>query len=138
MTFARPSSQWVLSSVTLVVRGAELDPADVTRQLSVEPTASRPAGFDRWARPGDTDGQWRLEIDDRATREFDEQLESVLSLAEQKRTELRALRDAGHSVQIAVRGYADNDSQLFLPAETIGRLTHVGVTLVLNPSLSER
>ena len=130
---------WVLTSVALVVRGPELDPDALTARLApLRPTGTRPPGPSRWARPGDVDGEWRLQCDERTARDFATQLDAVLTAAESRRERWRELRDEGLSVAVVVRGYAGHDTRLALGAEELRRVARLGLSLSLAPSTSER
>lgn len=86
---------WVLTEVSLVTKGRDLRPEEITPFLDVEPTGVRNPGPSKWDRPGEIDGQWRISCDECASRDFHEQLDSILSLAERKRVELRKLAAQG-------------------------------------------
>ncbi|MFF8601536.1 DUF4279 domain-containing protein [Streptomyces sp. NPDC015232] len=131
-------ARWALTSVALVARGPELDPEALSARIALRPTATRPPGPSRWGRPDDVDGEWRLQCDERTTREFPAQLDTVLAAAEPYAEEWRALRAGGVDVRLVVRGYVDNDAQLVLTAGQTRRLAALGLPLTLTPSTSER
>ncbi|MFF5971868.1 DUF4279 domain-containing protein [Streptomyces sp. NPDC012769] len=131
-------ARWTLTSVALVVRGPALDPDALTARVALRPTATRPPGPSRWGPPDDIDGEWRLQCDERTTRDFAAQLDTVLTAAEPYAEQWRALRAEGVSVALVVRGYVDNDSQLALTAEEVRRVARLGLPLTLTPSTSER
>ncbi|MFI8965550.1 DUF4279 domain-containing protein [Streptomyces sp. NPDC053493] len=131
-------ARWTLTSVALVVRGPELDPEALTARLGLEPTGTRPPGPSRWGRPGDVDGEWRLQCDERTARAFAAQLDTVLAAAEPHRESWRALTAEGLSVSLVVRGYVDNDAQLALSVAQMRRVADLGLPLTLTPSTSER
>ncbi|UUN27462.1 DUF4279 domain-containing protein [Streptomyces sp. FIT100] len=122
----------------MIIKKSDLDPEAITQRLGIEPSATRAPGPDRWGPPGDTDGQWRLQCDERTTRIFSEQLDVILKAAEGCAQILAMLRSEGFEVTLVVRGYADNDSQLSIPAAGMARISRLGVPLTLRPSLSER
>ncbi|MER7046044.1 DUF4279 domain-containing protein [Streptomyces jumonjinensis] len=123
--------------MALVIKGPDLYPDRVTERLCLQPTSSGPPGVDRWI-PGDTDGRWSLECDNRITRIFSEQLDHVLSAAESRTEALASLRSEGHTVMLTVWGYADHDSQLAFSASDIARIARLNIPLRLSQSLSDR
>ncbi|MFJ8670240.1 DUF4279 domain-containing protein [Streptomyces sp. NPDC093600] len=129
---------WALPDVSLVVRGPELDPDEVTRKLTLQPTGTRPPGPSRWGRPGDVDGEWRLQCDERSTRVFSEQLDTVLTAVEPHSGAVSELLASGLSVTLTIRGYVGDDSRIALTAEQLRRVARLGVPLTLAPSTSER
>ncbi|MET9377077.1 DUF4279 domain-containing protein [Streptomyces sp. NPDC003035] len=129
---------WVLTDVSLVVRGPDLDPDEVSKKLNIEPTGTRPPGPSRWGPPGDVDGEWRLQCDERSTRVFPEQLDTILTAVEPHAEDVRGLLANGISVTLTIRGYVDNDSQIALTPEQMRRVARLGVPLALAPSTSER
>lgn len=131
-------ASWVLTDVSLVVRGHDLDPDTVTGKLNLQPTGTRSPGPSRWGPPGDIDGEWRLQCDERSTRRFSEQLETILTAVEPHSEDLMELLANGISVTLTIRGYVDNDSQIILTPEEMRRVARLGIPLILAPSTSER
>jgi hypothetical protein len=129
---------WALTDVSLVVRGPDLDPDEVTKKLNIQPTGTRLPGPSRWGPPGDVDGEWRLQCDERSTRVFPEQLDTILTAVEPHADDVRELPANDLSVTLAIRGYVDNDSQIALTPEQMRRVARLGVPLTLAPSTSER
>jgi hypothetical protein len=113
---------WVLTSVSLIIRGPNLDPD------------ARPPGRP----PRELDGQWRLQCDEHSTRIFSEQLDAVLTAAEPHSRYLNELLGSGLHVALTVRGYVDNDSQISLTSEEMRRVARFGIPLILKPSTSDR
>lgn len=129
---------WVLTDVSLVVKGRDLRPEEVTPFLELEPTGFRDPGPGQWDDPSDVDGQWRIGCDERTSRDFREQLDTVLSVAERKRVELRQLADRGYEVTISLFGFAGNDATLSLEPEEIKRIALLGFPLRVAASMNER
>ncbi|MGW7430153.1 DUF4279 domain-containing protein [Streptomyces sp. NPDC054861] len=129
---------WALPDVSLVVRGPELDPEEVSRKLALQPTGTREPGPSRWGPPGDVDGEWRLQCDERSTRVFSEQLDTVLTAVEPHAGAVGELMADGLCVTLTVRGYVGNDAQIALTPEQMRRVALLGVPLTLAPSTSER
>ncbi|NUK20290.1 DUF4279 domain-containing protein [Streptomyces lunaelactis] len=124
--------------MTLAIKKGDLDPGEITRRLNLQPSAVRLPGPDRWDPRGDTDGQWRLQCDERTTKVFSEQLDVILSAIEGQAQILGALKVEGCNVELAVSGYGDNDSQLSFSNSEMARVSRLGIPLTLTPSLSER
>jgi hypothetical protein len=131
-------TSWVLTDVALVVRGPGLDPDDVTRRLNLRPTGVRRPGPDQRGALGGDDGQWRLQCDERTTRVFSEQFDTILTAAEPHARDMHELMANGNSVTLTVSGYVDNDSQITLTPEQMRRVARLGIPLTLSPSNSER
>ncbi|NUK05622.1 DUF4279 domain-containing protein [Streptomyces lunaelactis] len=129
---------WVLTDVTLIIKGSELDPDEVTKELDIQPTAVRPPGPDRWGPPGEVDGQWRLQCNEHSTRILSEQLDTILTAAESRSNKLKAFLLEGFKVTLTIGGYADSDSQIILSPAELSRVARLGIPLILAPSLSER
>ncbi|WP_426569038.1 DUF4279 domain-containing protein [Streptomyces canus] len=129
---------WVLTDVSLVIRGGDLRPEEITPFLGVEPTGVRNPGRSAWDRPGEVDGQWRVSCDERTSRDFHEQLDSILSTVERKRTELRQLAERGYEVTVSLFGFSGNHSVLALRPEEIRRIALLGFPLRVAASLNER
>ncbi|MGW4223696.1 DUF4279 domain-containing protein [Streptomyces bauhiniae] len=129
---------WALTDVSLVVKGSDLRPEEVTPFLEVQPTGVREPGPSQWDHPDDVDGQWRLSCDERSTGDFHEQLDTVLSVAERKRIELRQLADRGYEVTITLFGFAGNDATLSLEPGEIKRIALLGFPLRVAASMNER
>ncbi|MEW2081615.1 DUF4279 domain-containing protein [Streptomyces sp. NPDC005283] len=134
----RAGESWVLTDVALIIKKSDLDPDVITARLGLKPSAVRLPGPDRWNPRGDTDGQWRLQCDERTTRIFSEQLDSILRAAEGCHRILASMRAEGFDVMLAIGGYADNDSQLSFSASEITRISRLGLPLTLIPNLNER
>ncbi|MGY3680412.1 DUF4279 domain-containing protein [Streptomyces sp. TE33382] len=130
--------EWVLTDVSLVVKKSDLDPDTVTARLGLEPTAVRPPGQDRWGPPGEIDGQWRLQCDERTARKLSEQLDEILPLVERCAPQLREMMAEGFEICLAVHGFADNDSRAFFSSTVVSRIASLGVPLVLKPNLNAR
>ncbi|MQS39444.1 DUF4279 domain-containing protein [Streptomyces katsurahamanus] len=135
--FRRTDATWTLPEVALIIKGADLVPDRITERLGLEPTSSRLPGANRWF-PGDTDGRWHFECDDRTTRIFSEQLDNVLSAVESRTEALASLRSEGYTVALTVWGYVDHDSQLAFSASDMARIARLNVPLSLSQSLSDR
>ncbi|MEU0051523.1 DUF4279 domain-containing protein [Streptomyces sp. NPDC006309] len=129
---------WVLTEVSLVIKGRDLRPEGITSFLGVEPTGVRNPGPSKWDRPGEIDGQWRISCDERTSRDFHEQLDSILSVAERKRTELGQLVEQGYEVTVNLFGFSGNDCTLALQPEEIKRIALSGLPLRVAASMSER
>ncbi|WP_317445939.1 DUF4279 domain-containing protein [Streptomyces collinus] len=129
---------WVLTEVSLVIKGRDLHPEEITPFLDVEPTGVRNPGPSKWDRPGEIDGQWRISCNERTSRDFHEQLDSILSIAERKRVELRQLAEQGYEVTVSLFGFSGNDSTLALQPEEIKRIARLGFPLRVAASMSER
>ncbi|WP_078864626.1 MULTISPECIES: DUF4279 domain-containing protein [unclassified Streptomyces] len=129
---------WVLTEVSLVIKGRDLHPEEITPFLAVEPTGVRNPGPSKWDRPGEIDGQWRISCDERTTRDFHEQLDNILSVAERKRTELRQLVEQGYEVTVNLFGFSGNDSTLALHSEEIKRIALLGFPVKVAASMNER
>ncbi|MER5806776.1 DUF4279 domain-containing protein [Streptomyces sp. NPDC002033] len=134
----RAGNPWVLTDVSLVVKRGDLDPDSVTARLGLQPTAVRMPGLDRWGPPGEVDGQWRLQCDDRTTREFSEQLDNILISAERCAAQLKEMMAEGFEVYLAIYGFANHESRVFFSSLAISRIASLGVPLVLTPNLNER
>ncbi|MFF1406341.1 DUF4279 domain-containing protein [Streptomyces sp. NPDC058294] len=129
---------WVLTEVSLVIKGRDLRPENITSFLGVEPTGVRNPGPSKWDRPGEIDGQWRISCDERTSRDFHEQLDSILSVAEGKRTELGQLVEQGYEVTVNLFGFSGNDCTLALQPEEIKRIALSSLPLRVAASMSER
>ncbi|MFE1192597.1 DUF4279 domain-containing protein [Streptomyces olivaceoviridis] len=129
---------WVLTEVSLVIKGRDLHPEEITPFLGLEPTGVRNPGPSKWDRPGEIDGQWRISCDERTSRDFHEQLDIILSIAERKRTELRQLTEQGYEVAVSLFGFSGNDSTLALESEEIKRIALLGFPLRVAASMNER
>ncbi|MET8766159.1 DUF4279 domain-containing protein [Streptomyces sp. NPDC004658] len=134
----REKRSWVLTEVSLVIKGRDLRPEEITPFLAVEPTGVRNPGLGKWDRPGETDGRWRISCDERTSRDFHEQLDRILSLAERKRTELRQLAGQGYEVAVSLFGFSGNDAALALRSDEIKRIARLGFPLRIAASMSER
>ncbi|WP_189943934.1 DUF4279 domain-containing protein [Streptomyces aurantiogriseus] len=129
---------WVLTDVSLVIKGRDLHPEEITPFLDIGPTGVRNPGPSKWGRPGEIDGQWRISCDERTSRNFHEQLDSILSTAERKRTELRQLAEQGYEVTVSLLGFSGNESTLALQPEEIKRIAILGFPLTVAASMNER
>lgn len=129
---------WVLTDVSLVIRGRDLRPEEITSFLDIAPTGVRNPGPSKWDRPGEIDGQWRVSCDERTSRDFHEQLDSILSIVERKRTALRQLAEQGHEVTVSLFGFSGNESTLALQSEEIKRIALLGFPLRVAASMNER
>ncbi|MGW3459890.1 DUF4279 domain-containing protein [Streptomyces olivaceoviridis] len=129
---------WVLTEVSLVIKGRDLHPEEITPFLGLEPTGVRNPGPSKWDRPGEIDGQWRISCDERTSRDFHEQLDGILSIAERKRIELRQLAEQGYEVVVSLFGFSGNDSTLALESEEIKRIALLGFPLRITASMNER
>ncbi len=129
---------WVLTEVSLVIKGRDLRPEEITSFLAIEPTGVRNPGLGKWDRPGETDGQWRISCDERTSRDFHAQLDRILSVAERKRTELRRLAERGYEVTVSLFGFSGNGSTLALQSEEIQRIALLGFPLRVVASMNER
>ncbi|MFF7531980.1 DUF4279 domain-containing protein [Streptomyces bobili] len=129
---------WVLTEVSLVVKGRDLRPEEITLFLDIEPTGVRNPGPGRWDRPGEVDGQWRISCDERTSRDFHEQLDTILSTVERKQVELVHLAEQGYEVTVSLFGFSGNDSTLSLRPEEIKRIALLGFPLRVSASMNER
>ncbi|MFD9094860.1 DUF4279 domain-containing protein [Streptomyces collinus] len=129
---------WVLTDVSLVVRGADLRPAEITAFLGIEPTGVREPGPSKWGRPGDIDGEWGIHCNERVSRDFHEQLDAILTTAEGKRAELVHLAERGYEVIVDVYGFAGNDCSLTLRPEELRRIALLGFPLWVAANMNER
>ncbi|MDJ0341186.1 DUF4279 domain-containing protein [Streptomyces sp. H10-C2] len=129
---------WALTDVALVVKKSDLDPDSVTRILGLDPSGTCQPGVNRWNPGGETDGEWRFQIDERTSRVFSEQLDIILTVAEGKREEISSLAVAGCDVHLAVYGYAGHGSTLALSDGELGRLSALNIPLEITPNINER
>ena len=129
---------WVLTEVSLVVKGRDLRPEEITPFLDIEPTGVRNPGPGKWDRPGEVDGQWRISCDERTSRDFHEQLDNILSTVERKQVELAHLAEQGYEVTVSLFGFSGNDSALSLRSEEIKRIALLGFPLRVAASMNER
>jgi hypothetical protein len=135
---AAEKRHWVLTDVSLVVKGADLRPAEITSFLGIEPTGVREPGPDRWGRPDETDGEWGINCNSNVSRDFHEQLDTVLATAESKRAELVHLAERGYEVIVDVYGFAGNDCSLALRPEELRRIALLGFPLQVAANMNER
>ncbi|MFI6039420.1 DUF4279 domain-containing protein [Streptomyces sp. NPDC051315] len=129
---------WVLTDVSLVIKGRDLRPEEITPFLGIEPTGVRDPGPSKWDRPGEIDGQWRISCDEHTSRDFHEQLDNILSVVERKRTELRQLAGRGYAVTVSLFGFSGNESTLALRSEEIKRIALLGFPLRVAANMNER
>ncbi|MER6468079.1 DUF4279 domain-containing protein [Streptomyces collinus] len=129
---------WVLTDVSLVVKGADLRPAEITSFLGVEPTGVREPGPSRWSRPDEVDGEWGINCNSNVSRDFHEQLDTILSTAESKRAELVRLAEQGYEVIVGIYGFAGNDCSLTLHPEELRRIALLGFPLRVAANMNER
>ncbi|AYN40227.1 DUF4279 domain-containing protein [Streptomyces dangxiongensis] len=129
---------WVLTEVSLVIKGRDLRHEEITSFLDIEPTGVRDPGPGKWDRPGEIDGQWRISCDERTSRGFHEQLDNILTIAERKRVELRQLAEQGYEVTVNLFGFSGNDSTLALRSEDIKRIALLGFPLRVAANMNER
>lgn len=129
---------WVLTDVSLVVKGADLRPAEITSFLGIEPTGVREPGPSRWGRPDEVDGEWGVNCDSNVSRDFHEQLDTILSTAGSKRAELVRLTERGYQVIVEVYGFAGNDRTLTLRPEELRRIALLGFPLRVAANMNER
>ncbi|MFJ2214936.1 DUF4279 domain-containing protein [Streptomyces sp. NPDC101062] len=134
----QPGESWTLTDVTLVVKKDDLDPDSVTARLGLHPSAVRLPGVDRWNPAGDTDGQWRLQCDERTTRVLSEQLDVVLRAAEGCSRVLEMLRSEGCETSIIISGFAGNDSQIIFSGEEMARISRLQTPVKIIPNVNER
>ncbi|MFE9122106.1 DUF4279 domain-containing protein [Streptomyces sp. NPDC007172] len=132
------AGSWVMTEAALIIQGADMDPATVTRELALDPTSTRSPGFDRWDTSGSTDGRWRLEFDNDHSRDFSLQLDAVLSIAEEKTAEIKKLAGQGYETVISVYGFAGHDCSLPFSAQQMARAADLGLPLILTPNVNER
>ncbi|MEU1193260.1 DUF4279 domain-containing protein [Streptomyces sp. NPDC005859] len=129
---------WVLTDVTLMISGGDLQPEEMTSLLGIEPTGVRNPGPSKWARPGDVDGLWSISCDEHVSRDFHEQMNNILSTMESKRTELVQLAGRGYGVTVEVYGFAGNDCSLALQPEELKRIALLGFPLRVAANMNER
>ncbi|MDX2591674.1 MULTISPECIES: DUF4279 domain-containing protein [Streptomyces] len=129
---------WVLTDVSLVVKGADLRPAEITSFLGIEPTGVREPGPGQWGRPDETDGEWGIDCDSHVSRDFHERLDTILSTAESKRAELAHLAERGYAVILDVYGFAGNVCGLTLHPEELRRIALLGFPLRVAANMNER
>ncbi|MFE3739443.1 DUF4279 domain-containing protein [Streptomyces sp. NPDC059134] len=121
-----------------MIKKYDLDPDSVTEHLGLTPSAVRLPGVDRWNPTGDTDGQWRLQCDERTTRTFSEQLDIILRAAEGCVRVLEMLRAEGCETAIIISGFAGNDSQIIFSAEEMARMSRLQTPVKVIPNVNER
>ncbi|MFI1764460.1 DUF4279 domain-containing protein [Streptomyces sp. NPDC020800] len=134
----REKRHWVLTDVSLAVKGCDLQPEEITSFLGIEPTGVRNPGPSRWARPGDVDGLWGISCNERVSRDFHEQMDTILSVVENKRTELVQLTGRGYEVAVEIYGFAGNDCTLALRPEELERIALLGFPLRVAANMNER
>lgn len=130
-------SSWVLTSVSLNIEGKNLDPGEVTGRLGITPTGSVAPGED-FRDPESIVGYWVLKFDEGYSRIFSEQLEAVLSAAEEGAEKIREMRREGRRVWVEVYGFSGNESKLSFSARDMARLAELGIPLRLTPNLNDR
>ncbi|MFJ9820581.1 DUF4279 domain-containing protein [Streptomyces sp. NPDC101151] len=129
---------WVLTDVSLVIKGRDLRPGEITPFLGIEPTGVRNPGPSKWARPGDVDGLWSISCNEHVSRDFNEQLDNILSTMESKRTELVQLTEQGYEVTVGIYGFAGNDCTLALQSDELRRIALLGFPLGVAANMNER
>lgn len=129
---------WVLTDVSLAVKGLDLQPEEITSFLGVEPTGVRNPGPSKWDRPGRVHGEWGINCNSNSNRDFHEQLGGILSTAESKRTELAQLVERGYEVTVEIYGFSGNDCTLVLRPEEVERIALLGFPLRVAANMNER
>ncbi len=131
---------WVLTDVSLVIKGGDLRPEEITSLLGIEPNSVRNPGpsQSKWDRSGEVDGVWEISCDEHTTRDFHQQLDNILATAEQKRTQLTQLAEQGYDVTVSVYGFAGNDCTLTFQPEEVRRITLLGFPLTVAANMNER
>ncbi|MEU1041424.1 DUF4279 domain-containing protein [Streptomyces sp. NPDC005551] len=129
---------WVLTDVSLVVKGSDLQPAEITSFLGIEPTGVRNPGPSKWGRPDEVDGEWGINCNSNVSRDFHEQLDTILSTTESKRTELAQLVERGYEVIVDIYGFSGNDCALTLKPEEVKRISVLGFPLRVAANMNER
>ncbi|GHI08117.1 DUF4279 domain-containing protein [Streptomyces cellostaticus] len=129
---------WVLTDVSLVVKGRDLQPEEITSFLGIEPTGVRNPGPSKWDHPGKVDGEWGINCNENVSRDFHEQLGNILSTVESKRTELAQLVERGYEVIVDIYGFAGNDCSLTLQPEELKRIARLGFPLWVAANMNER
>ncbi|MGW3173095.1 DUF4279 domain-containing protein [Streptomyces sp. NPDC001153] len=131
--------EWVLTQVSLDIKGRELQPEEVTSFLGIEPTGVRnPGPPGKWELPGTVEGMWGIDCNERTSRDFHEQLSHILSIMESKQPELAQLVEQGHEVILDIYGFAGNDCTLALRPEEIKRIALLGFPLRVAANMNER
>ncbi|MFJ2557707.1 MULTISPECIES: DUF4279 domain-containing protein [unclassified Streptomyces] len=134
----QPGDSWILTAVTLVVKKDDLDPDSVTERLGLIPSDVRLPGVDRWNPAGDTDGQWRLQCDERTSRILSEQLDVILRAAEGCTRVLEMLRAEGCETTIVISGFAGNGSQIIFSGDEMARIYRLQTPVKIIPNINER
>ncbi|MEU0676838.1 DUF4279 domain-containing protein [Streptomyces sp. NPDC006172] len=129
---------WVLTDVTLMISGRDLQPEEITPFLGIEPTGVRNPGPSKWARPGDVDGLWGITCNEHVSRDFREQLNNILSIVESKRAKLVQLTERGYEVTVEIYGFAGNDCTLALQPQELERIALLGFPLRVAANMNER
>ncbi|MDF3302735.1 DUF4279 domain-containing protein [Streptomyces tropicalis] len=135
---ATKKRHWVLTDVSLAIKGHDLQPEEITSFLGIEPTGVRNPGPSKWSRPGEIDGQWGINCDSNVSRDLHEQLGNILATAESKRTELVQLIERGYEVIVDIYGFSGNDCTLTLQPEEVKRIALLGLPLRVAANMNER
>jgi hypothetical protein len=135
---AAEKRDWVLTDVTLMISGGDLQPEEITSLLGIQPTGARNPGPSKWARPGDVDGLWSISCNEHVSRDFHEQMDNILSIMESKRTELAQLSERGYGATVEIYGFAGNDCTIALEPEELKRIAVLGFPLRVAANMNER
>ncbi|MFF8974416.1 DUF4279 domain-containing protein [Streptomyces sp. NPDC014995] len=135
---AAEKRHWVLTDVSLVIKGRDLQPEEITSFLGIEPTGVRNPGPNKWSRPGEVDGEWGINCNSNVSRDFHEQLDNILSTVESKRTELAQLAEQGCEVIVDIYGFSGNDCTLTLRPVELKRIALLGFPLRVAANMNER
>ncbi|WP_432001463.1 DUF4279 domain-containing protein [Streptomyces sioyaensis] len=132
------SHPWVLTDVSLIIKKVDLDPEAVSQRLGITATGVYRPEQGPQGRNRGREGIWRLQCDERTTRDFSEQLNTVLSATEEKRVEIRKLIMEGHEIHLSVYGFAGTGSVLPFSARDLDRISRLNLPLELSPNTNAR
>ncbi|WP_432038590.1 DUF4279 domain-containing protein [Streptomyces cucumeris] len=136
--YTQSKGPWVLTDVSLIMEGPELEPEFVTSLLKIQPTGKRRPGPDRWRPDGDENGLWILRCNEHLSRDLLEQMKWVLSRIEPRAAELRNLMTSGYETRLRVYGFVGSGSTFQLPVDLISRIALLGVPLEVVTNTNER
>ncbi|MFI2187595.1 DUF4279 domain-containing protein [Streptomyces sioyaensis] len=137
-TEPKTSHPWVLTDVSLIIKKVDLDPEAVSQRLGITPTGVYRPDQGSQERNRGREGIWRLQCDERTTRDFSEQLNTVLSATEEKRAEIRDLIAEGHEIHLSVYGFAGTGSVLPFSVRDLERISRLNLPLELAPNTNAR
>lgn len=126
--------EWALTDVALVIKSRSLDSAMLTQRLGLTPTLVVEPGSD----PRDPSGEWRIQCDERTTRDFSEQLDFVLSGAVPVKEEILSLASEGYEVYLRVYGFTHHEAIIAFSQCEWNRISQLGIPLELAPNTNAR